>query len=270
MKLRDEVAKIEDEFAEVLFQIGSQLRRGVPIETTLKKIVPKLKDFTISKFFDRILYNIETFGMTFEQAIFDEKHGAMKEYPSRLIEAVMRATTEISRRGMDAVSKSMVTISSYLKDVKSVENDLRDMMSEVTSTMQIQANVLAPLSTGIVVSVTAIVFQMLLILKSSIDAIRSSLSAAGTIGLAGSTAFESLIQVNQIMPVQYFQLLVGTYMIEIVVMLAMFLSTIQNGDESILKKQLVAKTLMWGTIIYAILAMAIFAGFTSLIPIAGI
>jgi hypothetical protein len=270
LKMRNEIAKIEDEFAEVLFQIGSQLRRGVPIETTLKRIVPKLKDFTIARFFEKIMYNIETFGMTFEQAIFDPKHGAMSDYPSKLIEAVMRATTEISKRGMDVMSKSMITISSYLKDVKSVENDLKDMMSEVTSTMQVQANILAPLSTGIVVAVTAIVFQMLLVLQSAIDSIKSTLGSAGTIGAAGQSAFESLIQVNQIMPVQYFQMLVGVYMIEIVVMLATFLSVIQNGDESILRRLSIAKTLFWGTLIYAILSLAIFSGFSSLIPLAGI
>lgn len=270
LKLRDEVSKIEDEFAEVLFQLGSQLRRGVPIETTLKNVVPKLKEFTISKFFEKVLYNIETFGMTFEQAMFDPKHGAMIDYPSKLVEAIMRAITEISKRGMDAVSKSMVTISSYLKDVKSVENDLRDMMSEVTSTMQVQANLLAPISAGIVVAITAIIFQMLLILKGSIDAIRSTLGSAGSIGVAGQGIFESLININQIIPVHYFQLLVGVYMIEIVGMLGMFLSIIQNGDEHILRRQVIAKTLMWGTLIYSLLALIIFVGFSSLVPLAGI
>lgn len=270
LQLRDEVSKIEDEFAEVLFQLGSQLRRGIPVETTLRNVVPKLKDFTISKFFEKVLYNIETFGMTFEQAMFDPKHGAMIDYPSKLVEAVMRAITEISKRGMEAVSKSMVTISTYLKDVKSVENDLRDMMSEVTSTMQVQANVLAPLASGIIVAITAIIFQMLLVLKESIDAIRGTLGSAGGIGLAGQGVFESLIQVNQIMPVHFFQLLVGVYMIEIVGMLAMFLSIIQNGDEHILRRQVIAKTLMWGTLIYGLLALMIFVGFVSLIPIAGI
>ena len=84
----------------VLFQLGNQLTRGIPFETTLRNVTPQIRNLRISKFFDRVLYNIETFGMTLEQAVFDETQGAIHDYPSKLIKAIMHAVVEISKRGM--------------------------------------------------------------------------------------------------------------------------------------------------------------------------
>lgn len=271
LKLREEVVQIESEFSEVLFQLGNQLKRGVPLENSLKDILPRIQELKISKFFERIVYNIETFGMTFEQAVFDEKNGAIHEYPSKLISTISHAVIEISDKGMLAVSKSMLAVSTYLKDVESVENDLRDMLSEVTSTMQIQSELLAPISAGVVVSLTAVVMQMLLILKESIVKIQSQISSyGGPAGPAGGFLFGNLIQLDKTIPVQYFQLIVGIYMLEVVGMLSIFLSKIQNGDEQILRNYNLGKQMLLATAIYAFGSLFIYLGFSSLIPLAGL
>jgi len=266
LKLREEVAKIESEFAEALFQLGTQLARGIPIERSLKNITPKIKDLKISKFFSIILYNIETFGMTFEQAIFDKESGAINFYPSRVVGAVMRAITEISRRGMKAVSKAMVSISSYLKDVKSVEEDLRDVLSESTSNMNIQALLLAPLTSGIVVSMTAAMMQLMVSFSHAVEKIESTLMGAGPAGAVGNTMFSSILNVNKMIPVQWFQLIVGVYMAEIVSMLAIFISVINNGEENLLKRYSIGKTLLIATLIYTVLSVLIYLVFDSMMP----
>lgn len=266
LKLRDEIIAIEKEFSEALFQLGNQLARGMPIEKALKDITPKIKDLKISKFFEKILYNIEAFGMTFEKAIFDEESGAINFYPSKTIEAVMRAITSISRRGMSAVSNSMISISRYLKDVKFVEEDLKDVLSEATSNMSIQSLLLAPLTSGIVVALTASMMQLLTAFSEKVGDIMAGLSGGGVPGMAGGTIISSIINVKAMMPVHVFQIIVGIYLIEIVAMLAIFISRINNGEEKLLRKFELGKTLAIAIVIYILLAVGLYLVFDSMIP----
>jgi hypothetical protein len=266
LKIRGEVVQIESEFAEALLQLGNQLGRGIPFETALENLIPKIKDMKISKFFADILYNVETFGMTLEQAIFDKQYGALRMYPSTLIEAIMHAITEISKKGMVVVSNSMVSIATYLKDVHSVEEDLRDMLSEVTSTMQIQAWLLAPLTAGIVVALTSAVMKLMVAFTDAVSKIQNSLMASGPAGAVGNTALGSMINVNSMMPVHWFQLIVGVYMVEIVSMLSVFISQINNGEENILRKYNLGVTLLVATLMYTVLVIAIYLALDSLMP----
>lgn len=265
LKLREEIVKIETEFAEALFQLGNQLARGIPIEKSLRDITPKIKDLKVSKFFEIILYNMENFGMTFERAIFDKEAGAINFYPSRTIEAVTKAVTEISKRGMDAASKAMISISSYLKDVRAVEEDLRDVLSETTSTMNIQAWLLAPLTSGIVVALAAMMMQVMTYFKEMLGKIQNLVSPFGPVG---GSFLDSLLSVDKMMPVHTFQLIVGVYMIEVVGMLAVFLSIINNGEESLMKRFTLGKFLLISTLIYAAIAVSLYLVFVSIMPMA--
>jgi hypothetical protein len=269
MKLREEIVQIENEFTEVLFQLGNQLTRGIPFETTLRNVTPQIRNLKISSFFERVLYNIETFGMTLEQAVFDEKQGAIHEYPSKMIRAIMRAIVEISKRGMDTTSRAMITISTYMKNSRSVEAELKDMLSEVTSTMQMQAILLAPLSSGIVVALAALMMNMLIMLNKTVEDLYGTFTGSGPFGVSGGL-FDSVLRVDKMLPVQSFQLIVSLYMIEVVGMLAVFLSIIQNGDEDLLKRMTLAKTLLIAFAIYAVVMVAGFSAFSSLIPITGL
>jgi len=270
MQLRAEIVQIEDEFAEVLFQLGNQLTRGIPFETTLRNVTPQIRNLRISKFFDRVLYNIETFGMTLEQAVFDETQGAIHEYPSKLIKAIMHAVVEISKRGMDTTSRAMITISTYMKNSRSVEAELKDMLGEVTSTMQMQAMLLAPLSSGIVVALAALMMNMLVTLNRTVESMYGAFSGSGAFGQVSGGIFGSVLNIDKMMPVQTFQLIVSLYMIEVVGMLAVFLSIIQNGDEDLMKRMSLGKTLLLAFAIYAIVMVAGYSIFTSLIPITGL
>ncbi|MBI4010258.1 MAG: hypothetical protein HY361_03665 [Candidatus Aenigmarchaeota archaeon] len=270
LELRNEVAQIENEFAEGLFQLGTQLTRGIPLERAIKDITPRIKELKISKFFETILYNIETFGMTLEQAVLDKRTGAIRYYPSQTIEAVMKAMVEISKKGMGVVANAMITISKYLKDMHKVQEDLKETMGETTSTMEIQAYLLAPLASGIVVALAAMVMQMLVNLRQSIESLQSSLFSGGAVEAAGGGILSSIINIDQIIPTHYFQLIVGIYMIEMVSILAIFLSAMNNGEESLLRKFNLGKTLGMATIIYSLTLLGVYMMFASIIPAAGV
>lgn len=267
LKVRDEIVQIESELGEVLFQLGTQLTRGMPIENALKEAMPRLKELKIYKMVEKILYNMENFSMTFNAAVFDKDGGAIKYYPSKLITAVMHAVTEISKGGTLVLSDAMLSISAYLKNMHDTEEELKNNLDEVASEMQMQGLILSPLSSGIVVALVAMVTEVLVFLKGATDTLKNQLSGYGAFGTAGSGVLDSIINLNKITPAHTFQLLVGFYMIEAVSMIAYFKSVINYGDDAIQSKYAIGKLLLFGTIIYSIVLIVIYSGFTSLVNI---
>ncbi len=267
LKLRKEVVEIESEFAEALYQLGTQLSRGMPLEKALSKVAGDIKTLRISKFFERILHNIQNLGMTFEQAIFDKKLGAINFYPSSLIETIMKMVVETSKRGMASVSGAMLTVSSYLKDMHSVNEELQSLLEETTSTMKMQANLLAPIAAGVVVAMAALMTQLLVSLGEAFEKIYSQLGDFGPAGTVGSGAISSIVNLNAIIPIHGFQLIVGVYVVEIVSMLAIFLSMIVNGEESLIRRYTIAKMLAMSIVVYFAVLLISYLMFTAVMPI---
>jgi len=268
LKVREEIVEIESEFTEALFQLGQLVTRGMPLENALRKITQDIKDLKISKFFDKILFNIEALGASFEQAVFDQKIGAIKYYPSALIEAIMRVIIEASKRGMKYASKAMLIVSTYLKDVRRVNEELKGLTEEVTSTMNIQAILLAPIAAGIVVSMAALIIQILVFLGEAFESIYANLGTAyGVAGDVGAGMLFSIANLSKIIPVDGFQLVVGIYMVEVVTMLAIFLSSIANGEENLMRRLTIAKILAISSVVYFFTLLVTYFMFTAIIPI---
>lgn len=268
LRIRKEIAEIEAEYAEALFQLGSLLSRGIPLETSLRRTQEAIKNLKISKFFEKILYNIETFGMTLESATFDKQYGAINYYPSSVVEATMGVIVETSKKGMASSSKAMLIISKYLKDMHEVNEDLKDMMEEVTSSMSIQALILAPLSSGIVVTIYAVMARLSIALSGLLQNLSHTLSSSlGTAADIGGNVFDSIINIGSVMPVHYFQIIVGIYLVQIVAIISVSLSSINNGEETLLKRHDLAKTLGIGAVVYFITLLFTYFLFTSVISI---
>jgi hypothetical protein len=267
VKLRDEIVRIESEFSEALYQLGSRLNTGAPFENVIKEVTPKIKNLKISDFFSLIVYNMETFGMTLEQSIFDPVSGAINKYPSILIEAMMKTVADIQKKGgFSIISKIMISISTYLKNIRTVEEDLQDMMGEVTSSLEIQSIFLAPLTAGIVVALAAIIMNMLTMFSGMTDPLYQNLKGYGPAGDVGSGFLTSFINVNKMIPIHLFQIIVGIYLIEIVGLMTIFLSIIENGEENILKRILVGKRLLMSVIIYSFVMILLYSVFSIMMP----
>jgi len=270
LTVKDEIIEMENELHIVLFQLGYQIRNGGSIESNLIKIKSKIEELKISKLFGAIIRNIRMFGMTFEQSIFNPRNGAIFQYPSRLMEAIFKAISEISRAGSRVLSSSLISISNYLKNMKHVEEHLRDMLSDVISTMKIQALILAPLASGVVVALTAMMMNMIINLSEWVENFQAQLTSYGPVGSLGGGVFDSLLNINKIIPVHYFQIIVGVYMIEIVTMLSIFLSIIEHGDEKIQRKFDLGKTLLMAFIVYSVTLVLLYLMLTSLVSLPSI
>ncbi|MBW3000238.1 hypothetical protein KY339_06220, partial [Candidatus Woesearchaeota archaeon] len=89
LKIRQEAKALEKEFASALFQLGNRLGDGLPVEIAFAKVSSTMGDTTSGSFFALVTQNIRRMGMSVEQAIFDREHGALLQYPSKLIESSM-------------------------------------------------------------------------------------------------------------------------------------------------------------------------------------
>jgi Flp pilus assembly protein TadB len=264
LELRDEIARIESEFPEALVLVGTRLSLGVPLENVLDETVPKIKHLKVSGFFKNILHNIRTLNMNFEQAIFDKTRGAIIFYPSTILTAIMKAVTDIYAKGAEIVSKTMVTVSQFLKNVHSVEENLKDMLSEVTSSIHLQMLLLAPLSTGVVVALAAIITEMIMILGSAAK-LYEKIAGYGALSAVGGGILAGFINTEKILPVHVLQVTIGVYLIEIVALMASFASRIENGEENILKMRLVARMVLLAALIYTVVAIGLYSTISSML-----
>ena len=257
------IEKIEDEFVEAVYQLSNIVGRGMPLEKSLESLTAKIKTLEISKLFNSIVHNIKTFGVSFEKAVFDPKIGAIKHYNSSLINAILKAIAEISKKSFTILSKTLKDISTYLKNIKEVDALLKELLEETTSSMKIQALLLAPLSAGVVSSLTALMIVLILQFGNVAQSLFQDTS--GVAGLSSQTFVTSFVNISQIMPFYLFQTVIGIYLIEIVIMISNFLASISKGDDVVEKKIEIAKNLIVASLIYFVVTILVYLMFSSIV-----
>jgi len=248
MKLRKEIFEMEDEFREVLFGLGQEIDRGIPIEVALSKIAPTLRGQYSSKLIEKILDNITYKGMTFERAIFDEEQGAIRVFPSKLIHSVMKAVVDASKKGTKISSEVMISISKYLSDIHRTQENIMDKFSEILSGMRLQAEILLPLICAIMSVITYMIIQMMNYLGSAMKDLQTSGA------MTGYGSLLSLFQTVKISPA-VFQLSIGIYAIETIIILSWFMNGIIRGTDKISLYDSIGKNLLIGGVLYIIIAL---------------
>src|SRR3989344_754485 len=88
--IKNDVKRTEGEFTEALYEFGIILNSGYSVETSLEKLLSKIKNLKISNLFSMALDRIKKFGLTLERAIFDKELGVIIYYPSQLIFNILR------------------------------------------------------------------------------------------------------------------------------------------------------------------------------------
>ncbi len=236
LKVRSTTRDIESEFAEALFQMGEQISSGVPIELSMEHSVRRIGNLKIKEFFQKALNNISQLGLTFEQAFFDKKYGAVNLYPSRLIKSVMRAVSESSRRGVKTASMAMLTISRYLKGIHRTQEDVKDELSETLSSLRFQAFFLSPMISGVVVTLGIVILTILEGLGAS---------------TAGFSFMELPLLLNEINVTSFqFVFVVAVYLFETCLILSLFINGIDNGEDPIELKSLAGYSLVIGFVVF--------------------
>jgi hypothetical protein len=256
--IHNEIQKAEGEFELALFQLGNRISGGTPTELAVEKSIDDVKDLEIAKLFRLTLRNIRQLGMTFEQALFDRKWGSLRHYPSSLIRNVMYVVVDTAKTGVRYAAESMLRISNYLKNLRETQEYIRELLAETVSSMKFQAYFLTPLITGLIVSMADVIVKVLATLGCYLEGMMTGDSDVfGGIGNLFGTG-------SPISP-EIFQMIVGIYLIEVIMILGIFITKISIGENKTLQWYSVGKMLVVGVVIYFLVAVTASAIFGELI-----
>jgi MFS family permease len=248
MRIQTRIQKTEGEFELAMFQLGNRISGGTPTELAVEKVVGDMQDLEIAGLFRLTLRNIKTLGMTFEKALFDRNYGALRYYPSRLIRNIMLAVTDTARTGVRYAAESMLRIARYLKNIRETQEYIRDMLSETVSSMKFQAYFLTPMITGLIVSMSSVIVLVLGTLGDYLDTVDMG-------NAMGITDFASAFNMETNTSPEIFQLIVGIYLIEVIIILGIFLTKISEGDNKITQWYTVGTMLAVAVVIYFVVAL---------------
>ena len=245
---REATKNLEAEFNNSLFQLGNRLGNGTPTELVFGKVAESTTGLKTSDFFKRVNYNIQRGGMSVESAIFDRQRGAIMQYPSDLIATSMRILIEAAKKGLKVAAVSLMSISEYVKNVQKITDRLRDLLAEIISDIKSNMTFLAPLLSGVVVGLAAMITSILTKLNIS------ELQGNSTSGLGNIASILSLFNVSNMIPPYYLQIAIGVYIVQIIFILTGTLVTINSGEDKLEKASATGKNLVKGVMLYFIVA----------------
>ena len=238
LKLREETRHIEREFAEALFQLGNQVSGGTPLELSIENSMDRIKNMKIRNLFEKALKNMKMLGMTFRQAFFDEKYGAVRYYPSKLIKTVMRTVVEASKKGVVVASTAMLSVSRYLKDLHQTQEEINESLNDTLNSLKFQAYFLTPMISGVVGTLAIIIIRILKQLGEQSATYSGGVPLLAQFGEISITPFQ-------------FIMIVAIYMIETSFILAMFINSIENGEDPVGRQNITGYTLLISFIVFS-------------------
>ncbi|MBI5797620.1 hypothetical protein HZA98_01810 [Candidatus Woesearchaeota archaeon] len=257
IKIREETQKLETEFRGAIFQLGNRIGGGMPAEMAFGKVAQGLSGTPTGRFLAIVDNNIRALGMNLQDAIFNQKNGAIVAYPSSLIESTMKVLVESARKGPMVVSRALLSIADYLDRIYKVSERLKDLLSEITSSMKSQVSFLTPLIAGIVVGIGAMITTIIGNLSSSLGtatAGAAGASAGTTSLLSGASGLTNIFPLDKLLSPFFLQMIIGIYVVEMVIVLTIHANGIENGVDKLNEEYLLGKNLFNGTMLYVLIA----------------
>lgn len=248
---RNQTRDLEKEFTSTLFTLGNRIGDGTPAEIAFAKVAHTTKGQKTEEFFNIVNANIQSMGMGIEDAIFNPKRGALIFFPSALIATSMRILIESVKKGLQVAAQSLMSISEYVRNIQKINDRLKDLLAEVVSDMRGNMTFLAPLLSGIVVGLTAMITGILSQLRIMTKGGGDELLA----GLGGFANIADLFDVTVMIPPYYLQIAIGIYIVEIIFILTGTLVTIDSGEDKLKRTHDISKNLFRGIMLYFITAL---------------
>ncbi|MEM2956185.1 MAG: hypothetical protein QW041_01235 [Candidatus Pacearchaeota archaeon] len=253
LKMKEETLKLESEFSSSLFQLGNRLGDNIPAEMAFGRVAESSKGTATEGFFRTVNSNIQQFGMSVKEAIFNSSRGAIIYYPSELIRTSMEILVESVKQGLQVAANAMISISQYVKNIGKINERLKDLLADIISSMKSNMSFLAPLLAGIVVGLAAMITTILTKLQQML-----SLPGGENIPLAGSTLgnLTKSFNLEAMIPPYWLQIVVGIYLIEIIYILSITLVSVESGVDKLKEKSEIARNMKAGILLYILTALA--------------
>ncbi|RME54184.1 hypothetical protein D6777_04630 [Candidatus Woesearchaeota archaeon] len=248
IEIRNKTKDLEKEFQGALFQVGNRLGGGFPAEMIFGDVAQNLTGTPTGEFFDIVDKNIRSLGMNIEQAVFDEKVGAIHKFPSSLIESSMKVLVETAKKGPMVAAKALMSISMYLDRINKVNERLKDLLAEISSSMKAQISFLSPVISGIVVGIGSMITAIIGGLGSALEGQAVEDSAGGISELT------KMFNIKDLIPPFFLQVVVSIYLIQIVYILTIMSNGIESGVDKLNEEYMLGKNLYKSVMFYLIVA----------------
>jgi hypothetical protein len=157
-------------------------------------------------------------------------------------------------KGPLIASIAMLNVSEYLKQIHRVNERLRDLLSDIITSIKSQMNFLTPVIGGVVVGITGLLSNIINLVNEKSNAINSAgLGGESVPGAAGQ--FQSIFSIG--IPTYFFQIVVGIYVVEVIIIMSYLASTIEKGEDSVYRKYTLGKSLSRGIILYFLVSTVV-------------
>lgn len=268
IKIKHKIERIEAEFPSGIFQLANRIKEKVPAEVAFYKVAQTIPNSDIGTLFWLIDYNMKEQGSSLEDAIFNERYGALSYYPSGVIKSAMSVLIDAVKKGPQSASKSLFSISNYLTSLKRVNERLNDLLAETTSSMRMQIALFIPLITGLVVGLNMLITRIMRNLGSVLGNLPGGMSGSSSDIDLGSNLL-SIFQFENMLPAYISALVVGIYIIQIVCIISYLITGINYGYDRIELKYLIGRNLFIATPFFCIvsgLASVMLTNIVSVMP----
>ena len=250
IKEREKTKQLEVEFNSSLFQLGNRIGNGTPPELAFSKVAEATRGLRTEDFFRIVNYNIMQMGMSIEQAIFDKKRGVLVYYPSDLIATSMKILVESAKKGLNIAALSLISLSEYVKNINKITERLRDMLAEIISDMKSNMTFLAPLLSGIVIGLAAMITSIL----SRLNIAQLGGETTAIAGFGNLSSILNIFDMTKMISPYTLQIIVGIYLIEVIFILTQALVVIDSGEDKLEETSKIGINLRKGIGLYVVTA----------------
>jgi hypothetical protein len=222
--IRDDIKQIETEFSDALYILGKRISEEKSPEESFLYAADTMQGSKIAEVFAKTGYNLTAMHSDIKDAMFNPEYGSLNHVYSDRVKAIMRLFVEGIRKSQKAVSISIIRIADHLKELQAVEKKIKDMLFTLTSTLRSTVAVFAPLIGGVTLAITKLISNILGGLSEKIPAGDISDSTGVISSISDSFTIENIRP-------EYFVLVIGIYIIELVFLLVRFTNGIDEGDD---------------------------------------
>ena len=221
-KLRDGVKTMEEEFADSLFILGRRMAEGRPPEDGFAYTAAMTAGSTVGKAYARAAFNIGCLRTTLYDAVLAPGYGAFSDVYSDRIRAMIRMLVESSDKSGDVAGNSVIRLADHLKELQSIENEIRRTLGTMTSMLKTTCTVFAPFIGGITLalsqSVSGVISRTMADLNGMPESARQYFPLVPEFSAPAISTGE-------------FVLIIGLYIIMLVIILLRFVDGIEHGDD---------------------------------------
>jgi len=220
-KERDKIATLEKEMIDGFYQIASRINEGRSPESAINFVANSMKRTSFGNLMKDTYNLIKNRNVILKHALFDPDFGTLSSISSENLKISFELFLNSIKKGSNFCAQTLFMISNHYETLQKTERLMKETLKNSISMMRITVSLLAPIITGLVVTLQ----QMI---QNSITITQERLTALGY-------NFENFPLFNTpMLNVEIIQLIAGLYMLFLALILIRYITYIENGKDEVM------------------------------------